>query len=639
MAYTIDFCIISFAYLSVTAYFYFRQAKVPSLRNSLFGALLICCLASLVLDIASAILDPYAYLLPGFVAYALNALLLLSVQVSGLLFFAYTVVLCGVYPRMKRWMRALMLLPFCCVAALIALSSVLRASGVFYLDAQNAYRHGAIYVVIYAVMALYLVGSVIVAFCCRRRLQRKKFFVLLSFLTLAFIAMLIQFNHPYLLVNTTANAVALTLIYHILEAPSAHLDALTGVFNRTVLPGLMRDLFEQNQRCTLLLFALRSFHLVNHSLGVHNGDAALTAFAAYLRKAFPKCNVIRCEGDVFAVIFVSGAYTDFPALERLATGMPKSFRVNSMDVQLSVSVIGVNSEDCGSAREMLSLYESVMTRHRANRLPPVLLAGADFKEQCMRVAAIERATVRALDEDRVEVYFQPIHDCFGRFVALEALVRVFDPALGMLPTQEMIELAEQNGGVNRLGRRILEKTCAFIRDNHAETWGLDHIGVNLSAVQCARPDIADEILAVTREYGVSPSLLAFEITETAAAAQAREQATMERLTGAGFSFLLDDFGKGYASFRNMATLPYHCVKIDKSLLWEAQESEEKMKLLTGTINVIRTLHLTSLCEGVETEAQAALLKTLGVTMLQGYLYARPLPPPELVAYVQRVREG
>lgn len=639
MVYTIDFCIISFAYLSVTAYFYFRQAKVPSLRNSLFGALLICCLASLVLDIVSAIVDPYGYLLPTFAVYALNALLLLSVQVSGLLFFAYTVVLCGVYPKMKKWMRISMFIPFCVIAALLSVASILQTRGIFYIDSRNVYRHGAIYISLYITMALYLLGSVAVAFACRRRLMRQKFYVLLSFLALAFLAMIIQFNYPYLLVNTTANAIALTLIYHILEAPSAHIDALTDVFNRTVLPGLLQDLYEQRQRCTLLLFALHSFHLVNHSIGVHNGDAALAAFAGYLRKAFPKCNVIRCEGDAFAVILVSDDYTDLPALTRIGAAIPRDFAVNAMDVHLAASVIGINSEDCANAREMLSLYESVMTRHRADKLAPIVLAGPAFKEQCMRTAAMERATARALEEDRVEVHYQPIHDCEGRLVALEALVRIRDPELGMLPTQELIELAEQNGGINRLGRRVLEKTCKFIRTYHADTWELDHIGVNLSAVQCARTDIADEILSITARYGVPPSLLAFEITETAAAAHAREQTNMERLTKAGFSFLLDDFGKGYASFRNMATLPYHCIKIDKSLLWEAQENAEKMMLLTGTVNVIRALQLTSLCEGVETRSQAALLKGLGVAMLQGYLFSRPLPPAELVAYVRKAREG
>ena len=639
MAYTIDFCIISFAYLSVTAYFYHRQAKVPSMRNTLFSALLICCLASLALDVASALLDPYAYALPTWLAYALNALLLLSVQVSGLLFFVYTIVLCGVLPRMSRALRALTLAPFACISVLLVLSSVLGENGVFYLDAANVYRHGALYIAIYAVMALYLCGSIAVVFAGRRRLQRAKLFVILAFLGLTFIAMLIQLNHPTLLLNTTANAIALTLIYHILEAPSTHIDALTGVFNRTVLPSLLTDMYEQNQRAVLLLFPLNSFHLVNHSLGVHNGDAALIAFADYLRLTFPKCYVIRCEGDAFAVLRVTDDYYDDKALARVRDAMPTRYTINGIDVQLSASVIGVNSGDCESAAEVLSLYDSVMARHRANDLPPVVLADGDFRAQCLRTAAIERATAAAMDEDRVEVYFQPIHDSVGRLAALEALVRVRDDAMGMLPTQEMIELSEKNGSINRLGRHVLRKTCAFIRAHHADDWGLDHIGVNLSAVQCTRTDIVEEILAITNEYGVDPHLLAFEITETAAAVQAQEKENMEKLSRAGFSFLLDDFGKGYASFRNMATLPFHCVKIDKSLLWETRENAEKMMLLTGTVNVIRTLRLKSVCEGVETEAQAALLRDLGVTMLQGYLYARPLPSNECIDYVRKAREG
>ncbi|MDO5112350.1 MAG: EAL domain-containing protein [Clostridia bacterium] len=239
-----------------------------------------------------------------------------------------------------------------------------------------------------------------------------------------------------------------------------------------------------------------------------------------------------------------------------------------------------------------------------------------------------------MDNGGLEVYYQPIHNCEKKLVALEALVRLNDPEYGPLPTQEAVELAEQNGSIGKLGRLVLHKVCRFIQDNDAQSWGLDHIGVNLSAVQCMQPDLADAILRVCAQYHTPSSLLAFEITETATGSLDMLQLHMECLCAAGFFFLLDDFGKGYANISHIAYLPFHCVKIDKALLWEAEEDENKRQLLKGVVDLLKTLELQSVCEGVETEAQVALLRAYGVSMLQGYYFSKPLSPDALLAYVR-----
>ena len=211
-------------------------------------------------------------------------------------------------------------------------------------------------------------------------------------------------------------------------------------------------------------------------------------------------------------------------------------------------------------------------------------------------------------------------------------MRITDPELGPLPTQELVELAGRNGSIMRLGEQVSRKTCLFMRDNGVASWGLDHVGINLSALQCVQSDLPDWIGRILGEYSLPDGLVAFEVTETAAGVLSAELENMEQLSGRGIHFLLDDFGTGYANFRNMTALPYRCIKLDKSLLWSAESSAGQMRLLLGVIKVVHALGLVSLCEGVETAEQAELLTSLGVSMLQGYYFSKPLPPDELLAY-------
>lgn len=491
MTYTIDFCVISLAFLMVTVIFYLRQMKVPSRRNSYFAALLFCCVFSLVFDIIAALFDPYAYQMPLWIVYVVNMLFLGSIQLSGLLFLLYTMTLTDAYTTMGKQQRQLACIPFSFTALALLFTPLLQENGIFYFTAEHVYQHGILHLTLYVTVAFYMFAALIVMFHHRRALSKTKFFAVMSFLFTTFIAMLVQMFHPYLLVNTMANAFALSLIYYVLEAPSNHVDTMTEIYNRAALPPLLQE-----------------------------------------RKA------------------------------------------------------------------------------------------------------LELALLRALDNDGLQVYYQPIHNCDKKLVALEALVRLYDPEYGPLPTQEAVELAEENGNIDRLGQQVLHKVCRFIQENKAETWGLDHIGVNLSAVQCMQPSLADSILRICAQYDTPSSLLAFEITETATGSIDMLHLHMECLCAAGFFFLLDDFGKGYANISHIAYLPFHCVKIDKALLWEAMEDESKMLLLHGVAELLKGLGLKSVCEGVETAEQLALLRQYGVSMLQGYFFSKPLSPEALLAYVQ-----
>ncbi len=635
MTYTVDFCIISLAFLMVTVIFYLRQMKVPSQRNSFFAALLLCGVVSLTFDVLAAVANPYAYRFAPWLVYALNILFLGSVQLSALLFLFYSMTLTDAYACNPKGQRRLACVPFCVSALALLITPFLGEYGVFYLTKRNAYTHGALHLLLYAVAAFYLFASFVMMLHHRRSLSRNKLLCIVSFLAVTFAAMLVQMNHPQLLVNSMGNAFSLSLIYYVLEAPDGHVDAMTEIYNRAALSPLLQEFYAQKRRCTLLVFPLLSFELVNHALGMRNGDRVLVDFAGYLKRTYPKAYCLRLAGTVFGVLTPDCPPVSAAQLWSVYGDTPRAFRADKLRVPLDISLIGVNSENVENAEAFVAILENVLALVREEHLPAVLLADAEIKSRMQARKALEQALSRALDDDGLDVYYQPIHNCEGKLVALEALVRLYDPEYGPLPTQEAVELAEQNGNIGKLGRLVLHKVCRFIQENNAAAWGLDHIGVNLSAVQCMQPDLADSMLRVCAQYDAPPSLLAFEITETAIGSIDMLQLHMQCLCAQGFFFLLDDFGKGYANISHIAHLPFHCVKIDKALLWEAQTDANKRVLLEGLLSLLHTLELKSVCEGVETQAQLSMLKAYGASMLQGYYFSKPLSPGALLAYVQK----
>ena len=634
MNYIIDYSLVSIAYLSVTAICYRLQPKAPSLRNTIFAALLFLGVFFAVMDVLVVVIEPFSYRLPAWTVTLANALFLISVQLSSALFFLYCLVLTG-YVKGGFSLRILpALIPFFFTVLLLSLP--LGSGGIFYLDGDNIYHRGGLYVVLYIDTALYLAASLTAVTLRRRHLRAKKLFCVCGFLLALFISMVIQYRNPALLLNAMANALALTLIYHVLEAPSTHVDALTGVLNRTALPSVVQDSYEQDRRSTLLIFPLNALAAVNHSLGMAVGDRLLTEFAQYLKGAFPHGYIFRIAGNALAVLETGGEYCGEAAARDILSAMPDSFRVGHAEVRAEAGIACINSEDTADSAEMLSLAAFILQLDREGRLDRVLLTDGAFLARLHAAEDLERRLGEALAAERVEVYYQPLHDRDGALVALEALVRIFDAEGVPLPTQEAVELSERNGSIHRLSALILRRVAAFIRDNRAEGWKLHHIGVNLSALQFIRDDLCAEVSALLDEYGVEHSLVSFEITETATASVTDIVGNMRRMNEAGFSFLLDDFGKGYANFGNLARLPLLCAKIDKLILWEAEESEERMAFLRGVVDMLHTLGLTSVCEGVETAEQAALLKSLGVDMLQGYHFSKPLPPDALLRYIERL---
>ena len=248
----------------------------------------------------------------------------------------------------------------------------------------------------------------------------------------------------------------------------------------------------------------------------------------------------------------------------------------------------------------------------------------------------QRALEKAIEQDSITVFYQPIHDGNNKIVAFEALARLFDDEIGPVPPDVFVTLAEKNGLILRLGDQIFNKIVKFASSGILEKYGVDHISVNLSMAQCMQEDLCERYKVILDKNHVKYDKIIFEITETEATdAMSIVKNLVDDFKAYGFKFSLDDFGSGYANFNYIFQLPFNIVKIDKSLLDVSQKDDKQKLLFRNVVKIIKDLKLECICEGVEREDQVEMLNTLGVTHHQGFFYSKPLCTEDLKIYLDQ----
>ena len=255
----------------------------------------------------------------------------------------------------------------------------------------------------------------------------------------------------------------------------------------------------------------------------------------------------------------------------------------------------------------------------------------------MHRAEVERAIRRCIHEHRFEVYYQPTYylDEY-RLHGAEALVRMHDDTVGFVSPEEFIPMAEQMGVIEQIDDYVLSEVCAFLASGVPAQHGMDCINVNLSVIQCMRPGFFEHIIGIVDSYRIDHSLINFEITESVGAENYEKLAVVaHRLKSAGFSLSMDDYGTGYSNMEGIFSLNFDIIKIDKSLLWSAEKNERGAVILRNSVRMIHDLGCRVLTEGVETQAQIALLRGLDVDFLQGYYFSKPVPKDEFLNIIEK----
>lgn len=248
---------------------------------------------------------------------------------------------------------------------------------------------------------------------------------------------------------------------------------------------------------------------------------------------------------------------------------------------------------------------------------------------------LESQLIAAIEREELSMVFQPIYDLqHDRISGFEALSRWDHPERGPISPSEFIKLAEETSLILPVGQYALEKSCEALKALGPQH-GYVRIAVNISARQSAAPDFADMLERTARQYGIAPSRVEMEITESLTLDYKAVAALIDRCHELGISVSLDDFGTGYSSLGHLHRLKFDIVKLDQSFTHDMLRDARCLALTRSIVAVIQSIGAQALAEGVESVAQARLLKSMGVRYLQGWLIGRPLPVAEMAATLGR----
>jgi EAL domain-containing protein (putative c-di-GMP-specific phosphodiesterase class I) len=304
-------------------------------------------------------------------------------------------------------------------------------------------------------------------------------------------------------------------------------------------------------------------------------------------------------------------------------------------------IIIKDSDVASSAKEIYRLLRYYRQNHnQMDECEPVEL-DREMVENRRQWVQMVKTIMAALKEDRVEVFLQPIYSVKKeRFVSAEALARIRNVDGTILSPGAFISVAEETGMVEQLGERVFEKVCQFIQREQIWKHGIEYIEVNLSVRQCESRTLSERYKAIMEQYGVKPSMINLEVTESASI-QTRNVFlhNMESLIDYGVSFSLDDFGNGESNLNYIVDMPVEIVKFDRDMTKSYFEKSKGKLVMETATRMILDLGLKIVSEGVETKEQLEAMKKLGVEYIQGYYFSKPLPEEEFVPFVKESQKG
>lgn len=416
----------------------------------------------------------------------------------------------------------------------------------------------------------------------------------------------------------------------------AFYDDLTGLPNRNWLLKEMRSginsLRELGHLEAILFLTLNRYQIVKYSLGHSRGEQLVVEVARRLEACALNTNFIARVGeDAFAIWIanITNSQLALDAAERIRQALEMPSNLNGTAVFSSVS-IGIALGTIGTEEPEDLLRAADAARHEAfvRGAGNTVVFDADMQSRALEQLQLETDLQNAINLQQFYLNYQPIVSfATGQIVGFEALVRWRHPSRGLVSPSEFIPVAERTGLIVALGEWVLSEAVACL-----SKWQLQfpdylplNMSVNLSGIQLFAPNLLPLLDSLLRVHNLKGEFLKLEITESVLMENAEVAAgVLELLKARQVKVCLDDFGTGYSNLSYLQWLPIDTLKIDRSFVCCLEEGGKNLALLEAILNLASSLQLEAIAEGVETQEQLIILRSLGCNSYQGYFFSRPL---------------
>ncbi|HXN05831.1 MAG TPA: EAL domain-containing protein, partial [Nitrospiria bacterium] len=424
------------------------------------------------------------------------------------------------------------------------------------------------------------------------------------------------------------------LVHHM-----AYYDILTGFPNRHFFHDLLEKAISQSQQkgrsVAILLLDLDRFKEINDTLGHHRGDLLLKNVGIRLKEAvFTTDTVARLGGDEFGILLSMASSDDARLVaNKILKVLEEPFEVEGLPVVVETSIgIALYPDHGSNADTLIQRGDVAMYASKKGKIGFVLY-NSELDQYSPRRLALMGELRHAIENQQLFLHYQPIIDLRTRRICgVESLVRWNHPKHGIIPPVQFILPAEQTGLIKPLTKFVLQEAIqqclAWAR------YGKNiSMAVNLSVRNLQDPLLISQMIPMIHSHGIEPSLLNFEITETAIMTNVESVVkTISLLNHEGVNFSIDDFGIGYTSLSYLKKLAVKSIKIDQSFIKTMLTNQEDHLIVRSTIDLAHSLNLRVIAEGVEDQETLEKLIAIGCDEAQGYFICRPIPAEDLLRW-------
>ena len=424
---------------------------------------------------------------------------------------------------------------------------------------------------------------------------------------------------------------------------AAHYDSLTGLPNRTLFYRTLQDSIElardKEWSIVVLFIGLDRFKSVNDSLGAAQGDVLLRDFSNRLVQCVRiRDTVGRLGGDEFGLILTMTRDQHDAVLvaNEVRDALRLPFQLGEHQATLTASIgIAVYPDDAGDPETLVKYANTAMTQAKEAGSDAYRFFTAGMNVQVLARLDLEMALRRALDQDELELFFQPkVNLHTGRISGAEALLRWNRPGHGMVYPAEFVSVLEETGMIVRAGAWIIDAACRQIAAWLESPVGPMNIAVNVASRQFVEGDLEKDVVTALERHRVPPELLELELTETALMSNAeRTIAVLTKLRALGIKVAIDDFGTGYSSLAYLQRFPIDKLKIDIAFVRNITTNPNDAAIALAIISMAHSLKLRVVAEGVESRPQLEYLRRNRCDEVQGFFFSRPLSAPDVAQLV------
>lgn len=528
----------------------------------------------------------------------------------------------------------------CISAVVIATSLFVTLSPIsIYQEGSVTYTYGMACNITYVGAFLLIMTTFFELIVHGKTMNPKRRSTLAFCLIIWVVACLIQFfNKEFLLVGFAAS-LGIAMLFFELENPELYIDSGTGFYNSYAFGEFIRQKYRLGEDIYGIVISLEDIH--EKDFQITQIELAMMEVKQFL-KQISDATVFKTDGREFALLFESTDELEEARLvieerfeKKWLTGNDSISNGGSVFLQPNYLVIP-SCSIAKNAEEMLGLLR-YFRLHCDDTLDDYtmildenMIAGKKSRDEMLE------ATVSAIKENRIEVFFQPIYSVAEKkFVSAEALVRIINNDGSIVPPCLFIPIAEETGLISQIGEIVFEKTCRFIKEQNIEKYGIRFIDVNLSVIQCENENLADTFINIMEKHELPPKYISLEITESSAAMKKNIMLeNMNRLIDYGVMFALDDFGNGQSNLNYIVDMPVKIVKFDFDMTQAYFKTEKAKFVLQASAKMIHDMRLKIVSEGVETAEQFKVISDLGIDYIQGYYFSKPLDADAFIEFLK-----